>query len=297
MLPYRAHGKHRCPCIIKTHVISLVILYLLCSSPFSLASNLLVEKSIAEQLAKSGNNENLKWLKAGTVEFLALYQHANIPKARGGLILLHGMGAHPDWSAVISPLRKKMSEHGWSTLSIQMPALEPNATPENYIPLLKETPERITSAIEFLHARGVYNIVVLGHGLGATMGANYLATNQTSSTVVKAFVAVGLGLHSHIQEFSTAQYIARIRIPMLDIFGSQDLDSIQKSAKPRLLAARSVGNGAFRQTSILGADHFFNGMDDLLVNRVRSWLNRYAPSVKIDTNDAKKFGNQNNKEN
>lgn len=267
--------------------LSFMLLILCCSLPVT-ASNFVLEKDIAEQLAKSNAAGSQEWLSAGNNKFLGLYLNANVPKALGGIILLHGMAANPDWGAVISPLRTRLTDYGWTTLSIQMPILGNNATPEDYVPLMTQVPERITSAIEFFHSRGIYNIVIIGHGLGATMGAGFLASPTQSASVIKGFIGIGLGLHSQIKEFRTAQYIARIRIPVLDLFGSQDLESVQTSAQTRLLAARRIGNKAFRQTSILGSDHFFTGLNDLLINRVKSWLSKYAPSVKLDSNDVSK---------
>ena len=249
------------------------------------ASNFTVEQNIADQLAKNNPSMAQEWLTIGDKKFLGLYLNANIPKAHGGIILLHGMAAHPDWPNVISPLRTKLPEHGWATLSLQMPILGQNTTPKQYAPLLKEVPARITAAIELMHAKGIYNIIILGHGLGATMAAYYLASPTQSASALKAFIGIGLGLNSHIDQFKTAQYIVKIKLPVYDLFGSQDMDSVKRSAQTRLLAARSADNRYYRQTSILGSDHFFSGLDDLLVNRVKSWLNKFAPSVKLNVNE------------
>lgn len=252
------------------------------------ASNFTVEQNIAEQLAKNNPSITQEWLTIGDKKFLSLYLNANIPKAHGGVILLHGMAAHPDWPNVISPLRTRLPEHGWATLSLQMPILGRNTKPEQYVPLLEEVPARITAAIELMHSKGIYNVIILGHGLGATMAAYYLASPTQSAAAVNAFVGIGLGLNSHIKQFKTAQYIVRIKTPTYDLFGSRDMDSVKRSAQPRLLAARNADNNAYRQTSVLGSDHFFSGMNDLLVNRVKSWLKKFAPSVNLNVQELNK---------
>ena len=163
-----------------------------------------------------------------------------------------------------------------------MPILLNDASVEEYIPLLKEVPQRITSAIEFFHSKGVYNIIVLGHGLGATMGAYFLASESGSVSAVNAFVGIGLGTHNQYREFNPSYSIAKIKIPFFDLFGSLDLDSVKNSASTRRQVARKIGNTRYRQTNILGADHFFTGLDKQLVNRINSWLKKYAPSKKFD---------------
>src|SRR5688572_10377941 len=43
-------------------------------------------------------------------------------KAHAGIIVVHGLGVHPDWG-LINPLRSQLAEQGYATLSVQMPVL------------------------------------------------------------------------------------------------------------------------------------------------------------------------------
>jgi len=251
-------------------------------SQIAVASNFIVEKQISDQLENSKLNGNTVWLKDGKQKFFSLYLEAVTAKPRGGIIFLHGMAAHPDWPSVISPLRQQLPSSGWATLSLQMPILLEDALIEEYIPLIKEVPQRITSAIEFYHSKGIYNIIIVGHGLGATMGADFLASESRSTSAINAFVGIGLGIHNQYREFNPSYSIAKIKIPFLDLFGSLDLDSVKESANTRRLVARKINNKGYRQTNILGADHFFNGLNKQLVSRVNSWLKKYAPSKRFD---------------
>ena len=47
--------------------------------------------------------------------------------SRLGMIVVHGTGIHPDWEQVVQPIRVRMAEAGWHTLSIQMPILHNDA--------------------------------------------------------------------------------------------------------------------------------------------------------------------------
>jgi len=66
-------------------------------------------------------------LKAAGVEFLALYAAPSAKESKGAVIILHGNGVHPAWPDVIEPLRTQLPEHGWHTLSLQMPILQNGA--------------------------------------------------------------------------------------------------------------------------------------------------------------------------
>ena len=62
-------------------------------------------------------------LKAGR-KFLAI--HAPAPKAQSGVIVVHGLGLHPDWG-LNGVLRSQLSDQGYATLSVQMPVLAADA--------------------------------------------------------------------------------------------------------------------------------------------------------------------------
>ena len=42
--------------------------------------------------------------------------------AKGGVIVVHGLGVHPDWE-LIGGVRSGLAESGFATLSVQMPVL------------------------------------------------------------------------------------------------------------------------------------------------------------------------------
>jgi pimeloyl-ACP methyl ester carboxylesterase len=218
---------------------------------------------------------------AGQPNFFALLSPAASPTKirRGGVILLHGLGAHPDWPEVIAPLRAGLPEAGWTTLSIQLPIRPNEAEFTDYLPLFPEANTRISAAVSYLQKQGLLNIVLVGHSLGAAMGANFLAQKAPGSDAITAFVGIGMnrapGTVAH-----TPDALAKITLPVLDIYGELDLRGVLDSARAR--ARSQTDNTAYRQMSIPGADHFFQGLDETLVKRVSSWLTRAAPSVEME---------------
>lgn len=220
---------------------------------------------------------------AGQQEFLALFTPAStINKAvtpRGAVILLHGLGAHPDWPDVIAPLREQLPDAGWATLSIQLPVHPNEAEFSDYPPLFPEANARISASVQHLQQQGLLNIALVGHSLGAAMGAHFLASQAPGSEMVRAFVGIGMN-HAPGTVAHTPDALAKITLPVLDIFGALDLEGVLNSAKAR--AASQANNANYRQTAIAGADHFFRGLDATLNKRVSSWLKRAAPSMTLD---------------
>ncbi len=261
------------------------ILLVLFSSQQPGASDFAIEERIAEQLLKNKLNGSAVWLKTGNQKFLSLYMEASGPKIHGAVIILHGMAGHPDWPNIIAPLRTGLPEFGWSTLSLQMPLLPPDASVAEYVPLLNEVPPRIIPAIKFFHSKGIYNVVIIGHGLGATMGASFLASGSRSASVVTAFAGIGMGAHSDYPEFVISNYLAKINIPIFDLYGSRDLNSVMNYVHPRFLASRRAKNKAYRQRGVSGADHFFTGMNKTLIKHIKNWLNKSVPRVKFNADE------------
>ncbi len=235
-------------------------------------SDLAKEKRWQEQIADGLIDGEPCPLKAGDTGFFGIYTEASDGPTGRAVILLHGMGAHPDWPEVVHPLRTGLPEHGWATLSIQLPVLANDAPLGDYAPLFDEASPRIAAAVDYLRKHDNKTLVLVGHSLGAAMAARYLAGEDAPP--VDGFVAIGLNVITLDDRMNGAKALEKIDIPVLDLYGSRDLDGVLASAGQRARAARKAGNDAYRQQRIEGADHFFLGMQDTLVRTVYGWLRR-----------------------
>ena len=74
-------------------------------------------QALQEQLPASEQ----RLLKAGDDSFLALWKPANTPTPQGIVILLPDDGESADWPQSIGPLRKRLPDNGWHTLSLTLP--------------------------------------------------------------------------------------------------------------------------------------------------------------------------------
>ena len=68
-------------------------------------------------------------LQAGDEAFLALWRPANVADPEGLVILLPGEGETADWPLAIGPMRRKLPDAGWSTLSLTLPDPKGNEPP------------------------------------------------------------------------------------------------------------------------------------------------------------------------
>lgn len=215
-------------------------------------------------------------LQSGGQPFLALHAEPASGEVKGGVVLIHGIGVHPAWPDVIQPLRVNLPEHGWHTLSLQMPILANDVGSEHYPPLFDDAAARIEAGIGYFRERGVAPVAIVAHSLGSSMASWYLANNPDAE--VAGFAGIGMGYNPADPKLDNAASLARITLPVLDLYGAQDLPAVLEQAEARAAAADRAGNTAYRQTRVEGADHFFRGAEDTLAKRVRGWLQQLTTS-------------------
>ncbi len=234
------------------------------------------EQQIAEKLTLTADVDEIINLKVSGAHFIGLYKRAkrsetNTGEAHGVVILVHGMGAHPDWPDVISPLRMRLAEFGWSTLSIQMPILSPEEPVAEYGKTLRLANSRIQAAVDYLHDWEIDPIILLGYSFGAVQAANYLATNKPE--YIKAFVSVSMLAQKFIKpELDVYKFISGITVPMLDIYGEEDLEDVRRGIDDRRLAANKNSNTGFQQIELQRSGHHYLGFEDVLVEQIQVWL-------------------------
>ncbi len=245
--------------------IVIVLLWPLCGT----ASDMAKEKRWAEQISDGLLSGDVVELKAGDNVFMAIYTEATQGPGDQAVILVHGIGVHPDWPEVIHPLRVGLPERGWSTLSVQMPVLANDAELKSYLPLFDEAGPRLTAAADYLRKQGATTLVIVAHSLGSSMAARFVADNPKA---VNGLVLISMGEIDIDPKMNGVLALEKITLPVFDLYGSRDLDGVLASVEARAAAARKAGNKDYRQFAMEGAGHFYLGMEDDLVRRVYGWL-------------------------
>jgi hypothetical protein len=86
----------------------------------------LAERSELEATALEQRLENKEQqqLQAGDERFLALWRPANVAEPSGVVVILPGDDETADWPQSVGPLRRKLPDNGWHSLSLTLP--DPN---------------------------------------------------------------------------------------------------------------------------------------------------------------------------
>lgn len=243
----------------------IVVLALLVASS-ALASDLAKEARWAEQVVDALLDGEAVWLEDGRGRFLALDTESGDGSVGKAAVIMHGTGVHPNWATVVQPLRVGLTESGWRTLSIQMPVLANEAAHADYAGIYDWVPGRIDAAVAHLRTGGAEKVVLIAHSQGSTMAVYHLSRPHRP---VDGLVAVGISGGIEGGPMDTLQQLPGVGLPILDLYGSDDLVEVLDSTAAR---SRSAG-GEYTQRRIEGADHFFDGEEDELLDAVNAWLN------------------------
>jgi hypothetical protein len=75
----------------------------------------------ARALSRQLPDQEQQLLHAGDETFLALWRPANTAEAHGVVVLVAGAGESADWPKVLGPLRRRLPDGGWHSLSLSLP--------------------------------------------------------------------------------------------------------------------------------------------------------------------------------
>ena len=226
------------------------------------------EADFADGINKTLTMGKAVWLEAEGKKFLGLYTETEKIAGNGVVIILHDMDGHPNQQQLVYSLRVFLPEHKWTTLSLQMPLREAGVGKEEYYALFPEAAARIRAGINYAKSNGAETVVVAGYGLGGLMGV-YALSEQGAD--IQALVTISLPVPITENKMAqTLEFIKKIRMPMLDIYGALDVSDVTESARDRRLAAKE--NEAYRQIKINDEGHAYLHDEGLLVKRIYSWL-------------------------
>ena len=251
------------PGSVKRGIACVVVCWLVCittaASAAALAPDEAREARWADEVVPQLVVGSAVWLApTPAARVLALYADPET-KAKGAVIVVHGAGMNPDW-ALIGELRSAFPDHGYATLSVQMPVLAADAPRADYATLFPLAAPRLDAAVAWLRGRGHTHIAVVSHSLGASMVNAWLA--QRVARDVDAWVPIGMLI----------DFDAPPRIPVLDIVAERDFPETLASAKRR--APRLPRDRCSAPVTLANTDHFLDHAVPRAVERIVPFLDK-----------------------
>jgi len=152
----------------------------------------------AQALARQLPTDEQQQLQAGSDTFLALWSPANSGDPQGAVVIVPGAGETADWPQTVGPLRRKLPDVKWATLSLTLPDLDlanaPSTTPhadtaKPAAPVTansKATPPDAGAGVEKATAPDADN--------GYTPPANDAAQDESSADAERIFARIDAGI-------------------------------------------------------------------------------------------------------
>ncbi len=221
------------------------------------------EKRWADQIVPGLVVGDAVYLQTGDgVRFLALYAPAE--RARGAVVLAHGPGLHPD-HGITGELRMRLTDRGYSTLSLQMPVLPAEIDDGSaYQGLFPDAARRIAAGMRFMQDKGAPRIAIVSHAMGSGMTYEYLRQNR--SAPVMAWAA--LSYYGVFPEMAAAKF------PILDLYGAADYRGIRGPAGERAQLLRALPGS--KQLAVPEGGRFLAGGDKAVLREVEAFLDSVA---------------------
>lgn len=238
------------------------------------ASDMAREQRLADEITEAILDGEAVYLKADEHKFLSIYTAAEVKPERGAAIILHGRGMHPDWGQVTGPLRVELPTRGWSTLALQMPVLDKEASYYDYESIFPEAIPRLEAAIRFLRSQGSSQIVLIAHSCGVHMSMAWIKQQGTHD--IDAYIGIGMGATDYQQPMREPFPYSKIQTPLLNVIGSDDYPAVQQQAETieSLLDDLPAGSAQLR---IEGAGHYFDDKNEALQQAIINWLDKMLP--------------------
>lgn len=221
------------------------------------------EKRWAEQVVPGLVVGDALYLESGGGgKFLALY--APVERAKAAVLLAHGPGLHPD-HGITGELRVHLTDHGYTTLSLQMPVLAAEIDDGTaYGKLFPEAARRIAAGLKFLQDKGARRIAIVSHAMGSGMTYHFLAQNREAPVLAWAALSY----------YGVFKEIAGARFPILDLYGASDYRGIRGPAGERAQILRSVPGS--RQLAAPDGGRFLAGGEKTVLREVAAFLDTVA---------------------
>ncbi|PHS00104.1 MAG: hypothetical protein COA68_06800 [Oceanobacter sp.] len=96
-------------------------------------------QSLIEYLQQHQRQQEVMTLVAGEASFYGLFLRERSGNPQGGILILHDLEQHGHWPTLVAPLREGLTEHGWTTLAIELPTAPGRTIPRRSEALTDQT--------------------------------------------------------------------------------------------------------------------------------------------------------------
>ncbi len=216
------------------------------------------------------------WLMAGDLQQIAFYLSETTGTAHGGVILLPDYAKHPAEAGMINTLRHTLSDNHWHTLAVSL--LNTNE---------QQAQQLIAAAIKHFNNQGVYNLAILGEGVGAAQAIHFAASlppsnNPRQPNQIRAVILYDGKNAIPGSDVATLEKLSTVSVPVLDAYSNSDFEAKQLAEKRKSAARRLMNNRNYQQIRLPMTTGLHTEEDNRITKRFRGWLDNNAAGFMVD---------------
>ncbi|MEE8056738.1 MAG: DUF3530 family protein [Pseudomonadales bacterium] len=236
-----------------------------------------VATEAAKRLDSNTDDQGKVWLTVAGQRELAFYLSETSGIAHGGVLLIPDLGHHPNTTGIIDSLRHHLAKQHWHTLALDTA----DATEER-------TLQMIAAGILSLNQHGVFNIAILGEGVGAALALHYVATlpaidkNQDEFEQIRALIMINARNSIPGSSKNTLKKLTTIRQPILDAYINSDYLQQQQAKIRKTVVGRKTGDFYYQQIRLPKVSYYQQGEDNRITQRIRGWLDKNVAGFMVD---------------
>lgn len=226
------------------------------------------------QFAATVEEDEKAWLAVDGNKLLALYRSDTSGKAHGAVLIIPQTGRYPNAAGAINTLRRSLADHHWHTLALDLAShSKVHGSVDE-----QQVQKTIAAGIEYLNQQGIYNIAILGEGIGAAHVLSYAATlgntdNSAALQQVRALILLNAQNAIPNSKTNTLGTFNKVKLPILDAYINGDLLSKQQ-AEQRRRAARKHNHRYYQQIRLARFSSRSQSQQQRVTKRIRGWLDR-----------------------
>lgn len=198
----------------------------------------------------------------------ALHLEPTEVSAVGGIVILHAADGHFNNAGPVRALRTRLPQHGWHTLSVQLPALSSGVRVWH-----RRSSARLALGVNFFGNRDVGNVVIIAHGAAAGAAARYFSDGAAAS--VTGFIAVSpVYLRASVQE-TPGELSNAWPKRLLEVYGERDFPGVRRHMLAHAQQRRYLPELSWSSIEIAAGRHGLKQNADEVLGRIKGWLERH----------------------
>lgn len=239
--------------------------------PLNIPPDAAREQAIQAQITARVPASEVVLLDVDGAKVLALLAPQSAKQPRGVVVIAHGMDGGADEPGLIHSLRKQLPQYGWSTLSVQMPVLPAGSPREAYGGIVEAAGKRIQAAVAHAQSLKQSNVVVIGQDVAAVAAISTLAESKDVKGIAALSLDFADGLNPPADPIAA---MAKLKLPLLDLFGALGGENTRRLAVDRANAARNANLEGYSQAALIGRKQRLEGDSVPVASRLAAWMRR-----------------------